>query len=122
MPPMMLSEWEKNQAASVVQRLIRASGQTGRLLRAQAGERLFGSDEATFVEICTLPLELVPTPPADLVGKIDATASVLPGADVRAEDRLEIAGITYRVQTVKPESLFGIVTHQHLELVRLHGR
>ena len=119
---MMLSEWEKNQAASVVQRLIRSSGMAGRLLRAQAGERLFGSDEATFAQLGEFPLEFVSTPPADLTGKIDATASVLPGADVRAEDRLEIAGITYRVQTVKPESLFGIVTHQHIELVRLHGR
>jgi hypothetical protein len=64
----------------------------------------------------------VPTPPADLAGKIDATASVLPDADIRAEDRLEINGVMFRIQTVTPESLFGIVTHQRLELVRLHGR
>lgn len=119
---MMLSEWEKNQAASVVHRLIRASGRTGRLLRAQAGERLFGSDEAPFAQIGEFLLEFISTPPADLAGKIDATASVLPGEDVRAEDRLEIGGVTFRIQTVKPESLFGIVTHQHLELVKIHGR
>ena len=119
---MMLTEYEKTQAASVVQRLIRASGQTARLLRAQVGERLFGSDEVIFAEICTLPLELVLTPPADLSGKIDATASVLPGVDVRAEDRLEIGGVMFRVQIVKPEFLFGAQTHQALELVRIHGR
>lgn len=118
----MLTNYEKTQAASVVQRLIRASDQTGRLLRAQAGERLFGTDEAPFAEICILPLELMSTPPADLAGKIDATASVLPDADIRAEDRLEAGGQMYRVQTVTPESLFGVVTHQRLELVLLHGR
>jgi hypothetical protein len=118
----MLTDYEKTQAASVVQRLILASGQEGRLLRVLAGERLFGSDEAPFMEICTLPLELVPTPPTDLTGKIDATASVLPDADVRAEDRLEISNVMFRIQTVTQENLFGIVTHQRLELVRLHGR
>lgn len=119
---MMLTEYEKTQAASVVHRLIRASGITGSLLRTQSGERLFGSDEAQFAQVGTFPLELVPTPPADLARKIDATAAVLPDIEIRAEDRLEVGGQMYRVQTVTPENLFGIVTHQHLELVRLHGR
>lgn len=119
---MMLTESEKIQAAAEVRALILASGQTGKLLRAESGERLFGSDEAAFAQVCSLPLELVRTPPTDLAGKIDATASVLPDVDVRAEDRLEILGVMYRVQTVKPEFLFGAQTHQHLELAALHGR
>ena len=93
----------------MVQRLIRASGITGSLLRAQSGERLFGSDEAQFAQVGTFPLELVPTPPADLAGKIDATAAVLPDIEILAEDRLEVGGQMYRVQTVTPENLFGIV-------------
>lgn len=119
---MMLTEYEKAQASSVVQRLIRASGQTGRLLRAETGERLFGSDEVLFIEICTLPLELVRTPPEDLSRSIDATASVLPELDVRAEDRIEMGGTPYRIQTVDEQRLFGVLTHKTLKLVLLHGR
>ena len=119
---MMLTELEKKRAAADVRALILASGQTGRLLRAEAGERLFGADEISFIEVCSLPLEQVPTPPSDLSGKIDATASVLPDADIRAEDRLDIGGQIFRIQTVKPERLFGALTHQTLELAALHGR
>ena len=66
-------------------------------------------------------LEFIRTPPKDLAKQVDALASVLPELDVRVEDRVRFAGCDYRVQTVVPQSLFGIVTHAVLELVRLHG-
>ena len=118
----MLTDLEKSQAAADVRALILASGQTGRLLRAQPGERLFGSDEATFAEIGQFPLELVRTPPEDISRSIDATASVLPELDVRAEDRIEVNGTTYRVQTIEEQRLFGVLTHKSLKLVLLNGR
>jgi hypothetical protein len=118
----MLTAIEKAQAAADVRALILASGQTGRLLRSQPGERLFGSDEAAFGEVGQIPLELVRTPPEDIARSIDATASVLPEADVRAEDRIELGGTVYRIQTVEEQRLFGVLTHKALKLVLLHGR
>lgn len=116
----LLSSAEQAEAAAQVRELITSSGQTAVLLRKQEGENLYGTDEAQFAETCAFPLELKQTPPADLAKKIDATASVLPELDVRATDRVRSAGIEYRVQTVVEESLFGVVTHKTLELVRLN--
>lgn len=118
----MLTEREKVEAADEVRLLILASGQVGHLYRAQTGERLFGSDEAAFAEICTFALELVRTPPEDISRSIDATASVLSELDVRAEDRIAVNETTYRVQTVEEQRLFGVLTHKTLKLVLLHGR
>jgi hypothetical protein len=119
---MMLTEREKAEAAAEVQALILASGQTARLLRAQTGERLFGKDEVPFVEVCSFPLELVRTPPEDISRSIDAATSVLPDLDVHAEDRIEMGGTPYRIQTVEEQRLFGVLTHKTLKLVLLHGR
>ena len=116
----LLSSAEQAQAASQVRELITSSGQTAVLLRKQEGENLYGTDEGQFAEICSFPLELNQTPPADLAKRIDATASVLPELDVRGTDRVHFAGIEYRVQTVVEESLFGVVTHKTLELVKLN--
>ena len=117
----LLSEAEKLTAASEVRDLIVSSGQTATLLRKQSGENLYGSDEGTFAEICTFPLELSETPPVDIAKRADGVASVLPELDVRVEDRVRSGGCDYRVQTIAPQSLFGVVTHKVLELVILHG-
>ena len=55
-------------------------------------------------------------------------ASVLPGADVREGDWLDVDGmgggdgdgesVRYRVTEVKPQNLFGAVTHVDLHLER----
>ena len=119
---MMLTEREKTQAAAEVRALILASGQSGKLLRAETGERLFGSDEVPFVEICSFPLELVRTTPEDLSRSIDATASVLPELDARVEDRVVTGTLSYRIQTVEEQRLFGVLTHKTFKLVLLHGR
>lgn len=117
----LLSDVEKAAAAADVRELIASSGQMATLLRKQTGESLYGSDEGEFVEVCSFALELSETPPVDIAKRADAAASVLPELDVRVEDRVHILGRDFRVQTVAPQSLFGILTHKVLELVELHG-
>lgn len=117
----ILTDREKATAAAEVRDLITSSGQVATLLRKQAGENLYGSDEGTFAEVCTFPLELSESPPADIAQRVDAAASVLPELDVRVEDRVRFEGQDFRVQTVAPQSLFGVMTHRVLELVVLHG-
>jgi len=101
--------------------MICSSGQMAAVLRRDVGENLFGHDAEPFNEVGTLPLELNRTPPEDLPGDIDAVASVLPEADVRAEDRLAAESEAYRVQAVVEERLFGVVTHKSLRLVKIHA-
>lgn len=101
--------------------MIISSGQTAVLSRKQQGENLYGSDEGEFAEVCTFPLEFTETPLVDVAKRADALASVLPELDVRVEDRVHLQGRDYRVQTIAPQSLFGVLTHKVVELVALHG-
>ncbi|MHB9037076.1 MAG: hypothetical protein ACYC64_10430 [Armatimonadota bacterium] len=117
----LLSAWEAACAASDVRALIESSGQTAVLFRCVSGERLYGSDDDPYSEVCTFKLEFVRTPPEDIANKVDATASVFPDLDVRPEDRVLVGGDSFRVQTVVEQSLFGVLTHKTLKLVRLHG-
>ncbi len=117
----LLTNGEKELAAGDVRDLILASGQEADLLRSEPGERLYGSDDASYAKVETFPLEFVETPPEELRDKIDAVACVLPDLDARPEDRVQENGVTFRVQTVEAERLFGVVTHKVLKLVRLHG-
>ena len=73
----LLTDPEKIRAAEDVRALILSSGQEALLLRAVPGERLYGSDDASYAEVGTIPLEFVETPPEDLNNKIDAAASSL---------------------------------------------
>lgn len=117
----LLSGPERASAVSDVRALICASGQEATIFRREAGENLYGHDEGQFDEVGTIPLELNRTPPDDLPGDIDAVASVLPEADVRAEDRLAAEGESYRVQALVEERLFGVVTHKSLRPVKIHA-
>ena len=116
----LLTDREKARSVADVRAMILASGQQANLSRCDPGEKLFGHEDETFVEVGTIPVELGRTPPVDLPGDIDAVASVLPEADARARDRLELDGETYRVQTVIEERLFGAFTHKALRLVKVH--
>lgn len=78
----LLSDPEKAAAAGDVRKLILACRQEAALLRAVPGERLYGSDDASFTEVETFPIEFIETPPEDLANKIDAMACVLPALDV----------------------------------------
>ena len=117
----LLTSTEQALAVEDVRALILAAGQTAVLLRAASGERLFGSDDAPFEPVlASFPLEVVVSPSKSLAPGQEAAGYVLPDLDVRKEDRIAIWGETYRVQTVRQENLFGQITHQVLDLVRLH--
>jgi len=117
-----VSEAEQRQAVADVRTIILAAGQRAMVMREMSGERLYGADDAEYAMIGTIPVECVPTPPEELAQKIDGTANVLADADVQAKDHLTIGGLPYRVQAVREERWFGVVTHKVLSLVRFHGR
>lgn len=117
-----VSEAERRQAVADVRDIILAARQQAVVMRAVPGERLYGSDDAEFATIGTIPVECIPTPPEELTQKIDGTANVLPEADVQAKDHVTVGGLPYRVQAVREVSWFGVVTHKVLSLVRVHGR
>lgn len=116
-----VSEAEQRQAVMDVRAIILAAGEQSSVSRPLPGEHLYGTDAAEYSPVGVIPLECVPTPAEELAQKIDGTAHILPDADVQEQDRLLIAGVTYRVQAIRPERWFGVVTHQVLSLVRLHG-
>lgn len=99
--------------------LILAAGTVAQHQRPDDSERLYGSDPPTFIELGTIPIELNPKPRTDLGQKIDAVASVLSESPVQEKDRLTIDGQTYRIQTIRDERIFGVVSHRVLGLVAL---
>ncbi|MHB9129964.1 MAG: hypothetical protein ACYDBB_02605 [Armatimonadota bacterium] len=117
----LVTDAERAQIIADVRALILASEQQAVLSRAVSGARLYGADEAEYAPLGAIPVECVPTPPEELAQKIDAKANVLPEDAVQTQDRLLIDGVTYRVQAIREERWFGVVTHQVLSLVRLHG-
>lgn len=117
----ILTNTEMTSAAAEVRELITASGQEAALLRKDGDEALYGSDDGEFGEVCRFPLEFSETPQEDLAKAVDGSACVLPDLDARVEDRVRFAGVDYRVQTVAEQSLFGVITHKMLELVKVHG-
>lgn len=116
---MLLTEAELKDAAREIEKIILSSRQTAVVQRALAGEKLYATDDGQFIEVGQIAVELLPTSPEDLSGKIDATVAMLPSEDIRTEDRLVIADTVYRVQTVVAEHLFGTVTYQTAKLVKL---
>lgn len=116
-----VSEIEQRQAVVDVRAIILAAGQQAVIMREVVGERLYASDESEFTTVGTIPIECVPTPAEELSQKIDGTANVLPEADVLVKDHLTVAGLPYRVQAVREERWFGVVTHKVVSLVRIYG-
>jgi hypothetical protein len=119
---MLLTDRERAQAVADVARLILSSGKTALVQRIVPGERLYGSDDATYSDLAEIPLELNENPPEELPDRIDAMADVLPDADVLGEDRLVTDRGSYKIQSVEPAHFFDAVTHKILQLVKLHGR
>ena len=115
------SEAERRQAIADIRAIILDAEQQAVVSRAVPGERLYGADEAEYAAVGAIPVECVPTLPEELSQKIDGTAHALPEADVQAQDRLTIGDVIYRVQAIREERWFGVVTHKVLSLVHLHG-
>jgi hypothetical protein len=59
---MLLTDRERAQAMVDVARLIHASGQTAVVQRIVPGERLYGSDDATYSDLAKIPLEFNENP------------------------------------------------------------
>lgn len=117
----LISDSEKTNAAADVRELILSSQQRAMLLRKSEGEHLYGSDECEFLEVCEFALELTLSPSKYITNNADGIACVLPELDIRLEDHIHIGGCEYRVQTVVPQPLFGVITHIVIELVKLYG-
>ena len=114
--------WTNREAydlRQVFRALIEACDTRTRVLRRREGERLFGADPDGWEEIGEEAIEIVRTPPIDVSNAIDAKASTFPDSAIQAGDRLEVGGLTYRVQTQVKKDLFGVVTHWELELVEI---
>ena len=114
-------ERQRRQAKKDVAWMIRKSGLTTHVTRpAIAGEgSFFGPHAASETVVASIPIEMKDLPPKDLaeIGA-DAVASVLPDCGIEEQDFAEIQGIRYSVTNLKPQNLFGEVTHfdLHLEL------
>jgi len=112
---------QRQQTAADVAWMIRQSGQTATIFRPQAAgeDSFYGPREATEAEIGSIPIEVKALPPKDLaeIGA-NAVASVLPDSGVQEQDFLRIGSTRYRVSEIKPQNLFGQITHfdLHLEL------
>ena len=121
----MLSR-QTRQAAGDVAWLIRQADTTAHVTRptpAGAGT-FFGPHEAGETVVGDVPIEMNDLQPKDLAELgCDAVASVLPDAGVVENDFVAVSGLRYRVSEVKPQNLFGTVTHFDLHLVmeRRHG-
>ena len=114
-------ERQRRQAKRDVEWMIRKSGLTANVTRpAIAGEgSFFGPHVASETVVASIPIELKDLAPKDLaeIGA-DAVASVLPDCGIEEQDLVDVKGIRYRATNVKPQDLFGEVTHfdLHLEL------
>ena len=108
--------------AREIARMIVSFNQSAQVWRKDpSDEALYGGDDVPYVAAGgPIWIELVTLTPEDISNKIDARASVLPGAGVVEEDRLQIGDVLYRVQTVDPQNHFGVVTHKTLKLVLYH--
>ena len=114
-------ERQRQQAKRDVEWMIRKSGLTATVTRPSIASEgsFFGSHAASETVVASIPIEIKDLPPKDLaeIGA-DAVASVLPDCGIEEQDFVEVQDIRYRATNVKPQNLFGEVTHLdlHLEL------
>jgi hypothetical protein len=64
---MLMTNRERAEAVADMARLILVSGKTAVVQRMVSGERLYGSDDATYGDIAEIPLELNEKPPEELL-------------------------------------------------------
>ena len=120
-----MNDRQRAQAKRDVAWLVQLSGVNATVVRPGSVGRgsFFGRRDSNETTLGPIPLGIRSLPPETLaeIGA-DAVASVLPGADVREGDWLDVEGenssVRYRVTEVNPQNLFGAVTHVDLHLER----
>ena len=118
----LLTNREKASASMDVQSLVAAHGETATRLAPPATSGPYGDDEGPFTPAGQFPVERVQTPQIVLDrNDVDAVFSIPLDAVLEEGDRMEVAGVLYRVLSVVPKNLFGSVTHQVVEAALVHG-
>ena len=119
---MLLSLKDKGFIAENVAELIWSSGQTGmRYAPDPAAEKIYGTDDARFGPGQEFAFEFVATPVEVLTSQqADALISILPDQDMAEGDRIEFAGVRYKVLTVAACDMFGVVSHKVVTVARLY--
>ena len=120
-----MNDRQRAQAKRDVAWLVELSGVHATVVRpgSVGGGSFFGRRDSNETTLDPIPIGIRSLPPETLaeIGA-DAVASVLPGADVREGDWLDVDGenssVRYRVTEVNPQNLFGAVTHVDLHLER----
>jgi hypothetical protein len=110
-------------AVADVRALIEASGLVAELHRRTAGlKSRFGEEDSTYSDTgIRFPFEWRPKPKEKVSGDTaDAEIHVLPGLDIREEDRVRHAGTDWKALNVVEENLFGAVTHKLVRLARVY--
>lgn len=101
---------EHASAVADVALLLEASGLVGELhRRSEAAKSRYGEEESEYQDTeVRFAFEWRPKP-RETIGENahDAEIHVLPGLDLREEDRVGLGGATYKVLSVVPENLFG---------------
>lgn len=118
----LLTQKEGQDAVNTIGEMVAAHGETATRLVPPASPSPYGGDEGPFTPAGQFPVERVQTPQIVLDRNgADAMFSIPPDVVLEEGDRLEVAGVLYRVLSVVPKNLFGAVTHQVVETSLVHG-
>ena len=126
-----MNDRQRAQAKRDMEWLVKLSGVLATVVRpgSVGAGSFFGRRDSNVTTLGPIPMGIRSLPPETLaeIGA-DAVASVLPGADVREGDWLDVDGVgggdgdgesvRYRVTEVRPQNLFGALTHVDLHLER----
>ena len=113
----MLDERERELVEGDVRSLVESHGVDAVVKRPRTEVGFSGAEITEFDEVGTMRIEVVPSKPdKPYFDGCDARAHAPSDADIQPDDRLEIGDDTYRVLSVRDQSLFGTLTHKTLEL------
>ena len=119
----LVTPTEQAQAVADVQSLTDSSGlEAGLFRRNDAPKSRYGEEESEYEDTGVMfPFEWRPKPKETVSGDThDAEIHVLPGLDIREEDRIQHEGKYWKVLNVIEENLFGTVTHKLVRLARVY--
>ena len=118
----LLTQKEGQDAVGTIGEMVAAHGETATRLVPPMTPSPYGDDEGPFTPAGQFPVERVQTPQIVLDrNDVDAVFSIPPDTVLEEGDRMEVAGVLYRVLSVAPKNLFGSVTHQVVEAALVHG-